>query len=207
MFSCLNHPNRHSRVTLLTDILALGPSFPCQSFGNWRLSVLRPVRLHTAFPPDSSWTRAQVEILGDMQRFRDQGWAMVQVADALRAGLAVASIETNRQLSMGAPATFEAAAGNMLPPTAAPSVFPTAKPFRWTQRLNRLRCAQAVTSRSRASGACGRSTSLGSTASSRPSATRASISQRRCPPPLSTQGPSWGYLKSQFSRDLVDFWR
>ena len=23
----------------------------------------------------------------------------------------------------------------------------------------------------------------------------------------STQGPSWGYLKSQFSRDLVNFWR
>jgi len=25
--------------------------------------------------------------------------------------------------------------------------------------------------------------------------------------PVSTQGPSWGYLKSQFSRDLVNSWR
>ena len=38
-------------------------------------------------------------------------------------GLAVASIETNRQLPRGAPATFEAAAAYLLPPTAGPSVY------------------------------------------------------------------------------------
>ena len=40
----------------------------------------------------------------------------------LKDGSAVASIETNRQLPRGAPATFEPAAARLLPPTAAPSV-------------------------------------------------------------------------------------
>ena len=41
----------------------------------------------------------------------------------LKEGLAVASIDTNRQLPRGAPATFEAAAAHLLPPTAGPSVY------------------------------------------------------------------------------------
>ena len=46
-----------------------------------------------------------------------------QTTAVTKVGLADASIDTNRQLSRGAPATFEAAAGNLLPTTAGPSVY------------------------------------------------------------------------------------